>query len=226
MQETLYSVRTGRPAFNHLHGTRYFEWLAQEPVEAELFDQAMAGRAATLRIPVLLSYEWNSVSTLVDVGGGNGTILTTLLNWFPHLYGKLFDLPHTLDRAREQFAAAGLSDRAEAVGGDFFAAVPPGADRYLLSVVLHDWSDEDAIRILRNCRRAIARDGRLLVLETVVPDGNTPHPGKLLDLQMLVMLAGRERTAAQWRELLAAGGFGWSDLRESQLFSLIEATPI
>jgi O-methyltransferase len=101
IQDTLYSVRTGKPAFNHLHETRYFEWLAQEPVKAELFDQAMAGRAETLRLPVLLCYEWNSVATLVDVGGGNGTILTTLLSWFPYLHGKLFDLPHTLDRARE-----------------------------------------------------------------------------------------------------------------------------
>ena len=224
-QDILHSVRTGRSAFEHLHDKQYFEWLAGHPVEAELFDQAMGGRAAALRMPTLLAYDWSAVATLVDVGGGNGVILAELLTAFPHLRGKLFDLPHALNRAVEQFTAKGLSDRAEVLGGDFFDVLPPGADRYLLSVVLHDWSDEDCVRILASCHQAMAPDARLLVLDTVIPAGNAPHPGKLVDLQMLVMLAGRERTAGEWRRLLAAGGFRCDEVKESQLFTLIEATP-
>lgn len=224
-QEALYSVRTGEPTFDHLYGRHHFEWLAQEPAEAELFDRAMTGAAAS-RVPVLLGYDWSVVSTVVDVGGGNGALLSALLSRFPHLRGTLIDLPHTLNRALDQLAAAGVSDRAEAIGGNFFDAVPPGADRYVLAKILHDWNDEDSVRILRSCRRAIPAAGSLLVLEHVVPEENTRHPAKLQDLQMLVMNGGRERTAPQWRELLAAGGFRLSDVKESPQVCLLEAQPL
>jgi len=223
-QSILHSVRTGAPAFDHLFDKHHFEWLAEEPTEAEQFDRAMAGSAAR-RVPLLLDYDWSLVTTVVDVGGGNGALLTALLTRNPNLRGTLFDLPYTLDRALAQFAAAGLAHRTDAVGGDFFDAVPPGADRYVLSKILHDWNDEDAVRILRSCRRAIRENGKLLVLEWVVPEANEPHPAWLIDLVMLVMNGGRERTSRQWRELLAAGGFRLSDIKESPSSSLLEAEP-
>jgi hypothetical protein len=223
-ESILHSVRTGEPAFDHVYGKHHFEWLAEEPMEADLFDRAMAGNAAS-RVPILLGYDWSSVSTVVDVGGGNGAFLTALLTQCPHLRGTLFDLPYTLDRAQDQFAAAGLSDRTEAVAGDFFDGVPPGADRYVLSAILHDCNDEEAARILRSCRRSIPAHGRLLVLELVAPEESLPHPAWLIDLIMLVMNGGRERTAGQWRELLAAGGFRLCGTKESPRSSLLEAEP-
>jgi O-methyltransferase domain/Dimerisation domain len=219
------SVRSGVPAFERIHGKEYFEWLSDEPAEAEQFERAMAGTAA-YRAPVLLDYAWSAVTTVVDVGGGNGALLTALLTRFPTLRGILFELSDALNDALRRFARAGISDRTLALRGDFFDTVPPSADRYVLAYVLHDWDDADAVRILRSCRRAMPAHGRLLILEHVVPTGNAPHPAKLLDLHMLVMVGGRERTERQWRELLAAADFALSAIKASDRACLIEAWPI
>ena len=155
------------------------------------------------------AYDFSGCGTIVDVGGGNGSLLASVLAANPSARGILFDLPHVLDQARRQLAAAGVAERCELVGGDFFAGVPAGGDAYLLRWVLHDFDDERAARILQSCRAAMPPEGRLLVIEQVIADGGKPGEWmtKFLDLQMLILLGGQERTEAEFRELFAAAGF-------------------
>jgi SAM-dependent methyltransferase len=199
--DVLHSVRTEEPAFERVFGRPLFDFLAGEPAQAEVFGRAMAdfNRAATLA--AVDSYDWTGARTVVDVGGGTGTLVRTLLRRHPELRGVLFDLPDVVAQA------PGLDGRLELAGGDFFDRVPAGGDVYVLSWVLHDWDDDAALRILRNCRSAIAPGGRLLVVETILPPGDEPHFGKVLDVAMLVLTGGRERTEEEYAALLDAAGF-------------------
>ena len=219
-----YSVRTGAPAFETVLGRPYFDWLAGRPADQQRFSTAQAGLVRR-RLEPLLDRDWSGVSTVVDVGGGNGRLLTELLRGQPHLEGVLVDLPHVAEEARAALTAAGLGERSRCVGGDFFGAVPAGGDVYVLAQILHDWDDEAAAKILRRCRSALGPAGRLLVLEQVIAEDGRPHPAKQLDLHMLVMLGGRERTESAWRRLLAAGGFAITSITRSARSSLIEAEP-
>jgi ubiquinone/menaquinone biosynthesis C-methylase UbiE len=142
---------------------------------------------------------------VVDVGGGNGQNLTAILKRHPSLHGILFDLPAVVERARARIEALGLSDRCRIQGGDFFSAVPPGADAYVLRHIIHDWQDKEAIAILRNCRLAANPGGKVLVVETVIPPGNEPSFGKWLDLMML-LVDGRQRTEADYNRLFSGAG--------------------
>jgi hypothetical protein len=155
------------------------------------------------------AYDFSACSNIVDVGGGNGSLLASILATHPFTRGILFDLPHVLDQARRQLAARGVAARCELVGGDFFAGVPTGGDIYLLRWILHDFDDEEAVRILRACRAALPSDGRLLVIEQVVAGRGEPGDWmtKFLDLQMLILVGGQERTEAEFRDLFAAAGF-------------------
>jgi ubiquinone/menaquinone biosynthesis C-methylase UbiE len=164
---------------------------------------------------------------VVDVGGGTGKLLATLLSANAHLRGVLFDLPNTVSQARRFFASSGLSQRCELVAGDFFKEVPVGHDAYVLAHVLHDWPDEQAVEILRNCRKAIARDGRVLILEAVLPNGDVPHDGKLMDLLMLTITGGVERPANQYATLLAAANFKLARVLPVQGYqAVVEGVPI
>jgi SAM-dependent methyltransferase len=203
----LHSVRTGEPAFNHLHGTDFFPYLEQHPEAAAIFNAGMTGRAASADVAVAHTYDFSDVRTIIDVGGGHGLLLSAILEAYPAARGILLDLPSVAAGARERIAAAGLAEHCEVVGGDFFAAVPTGGDCYVLANVIHDWDDDRAVAILRNCQRAMAPGGRVLIIEAVLPTGNEPHPGKIGDLQMLVISGGRERTEAEYRALLAASDF-------------------
>ena len=223
--ELSYSARTGRPAFDHIHGEGHFDWLSHHPERAWVFDRAMAGGAAA-RIPPLLAHDWSQVGRVVDVGGGNGTILRALLADNPHLHGTLFDLPHVATAAASGIADDGLADRCQIVPGSFFDRVPRDGDVYLLLQILHDWDDQDALRILHSVRAAIPAHGVLLLVELIVPDHDRPHPAKLLDLQMLVLLGGRERTLEEWRALLAAAGFVLGEITQGPRSSVIEALPV
>jgi predicted O-methyltransferase YrrM len=218
-------VRSGAPATEQLWGKSHFDRLAERPEEAEIFNRAMAGGAA-IRFATLLALDWSAIRIVVDIGGGTGGILLRLLAREPHLHGILFDLPHLADEARAAIAAAGLDDRCEFVGGSFFETIPANGDAYLLAQVLHDWDDADSTRILRACRAAIADGSRLVVLEQIVPDGNEPHPSKLLDLHMLVVVGGRERSEAEFRDLLAAGGFRLQRIIEGPRACALEAVPV
>jgi precorrin-6B methylase 2 len=202
-----HAVRTGKPAFDYVHGTDFFEYFRQHPNEWALFDQLMTTQTTPATRAVAAAYDFSPFKTIVDVGGGRGALMLELLAAYPHLRGIVFDQPAVAAGARQAIEAAGLADRCEAIGGDFFAAVPEGCDAYLLKSVLHDWDDERCGAILRACRRAVPADGRLLAVEVLVPPGNAPSFAKSQDVNMLVNLGGRERTEAEHRALYAAAGF-------------------
>jgi hypothetical protein len=187
------------PPFVRVFGTDFWSWLADNPSERAAFDRAM-GQGGERRIERLAEVDWRGDETVVDVGGGNGTLLLELLRRNPGLRGIVFDLPET---TRDE---ASFGDRCSFAAGDFFERVPPG-DVYVLSTILHDWDDERAAAILRTIRAAAPAGARLIALEAVVPPGNEPHGAKWLDLLMLGLFNGRERDESQWRNLLAGAGF-------------------
>jgi O-methyltransferase len=204
---------SGEASFPRVLGTDFWSWLAENPSQRALFDTAME-QGGERRVERFAQVEWRGDETVVDVGGGNGSLLAALLDRHPGLEGVVFDLPETV---RDE---AALGERIEFVEGDFFDRVPAG-DVYVLSTILHDWDDEHATRILRTIRAAAPADARLLVIDAVVPPGNEPGGGKWLDLVMLAVSRGKERDERQWHELLAAGGFEPVRFHEA----LIEAVP-
>jgi hypothetical protein len=206
-QELVYSVRTGKPGFEQANGKPIFAWLAEHPDEAALFGETMIGFHGAEPAAVAGAYDFSGFSTIVDVGGGTGNLLTTILAKYPQPRGVLFDLPHVADEASALIKTRGLAGRITVEVGDFFQTTPKGADGYLMSHVIHDWNEEQCRTILGNCRRAMKTNSRLLLIEMVLPPGNTPHPGKLLDMMMLVGPGGQERTADEYRTLLESAGF-------------------
>lgn len=222
----LYSLETGRPAMDKVWGTPLFEYLARHADDAACFGEAMAGIHGAEAAAVVKAYDFSKVNTLVDLGGGTGTLLAAILQANAHLRGVLCDLAHTVPRARKRVEASGLAARCDVVAGDFFDAVPAGHDGYVLSHVLHDWNDEQCMAILRNCRKAIAAGGRLLIVEIVIPAGDTPHHGKQLDLLMLTVTGGIERTAEEFAALLEAAGFRLTRIVSTATpQSIVEAVP-
>ena len=213
-------MRTGEPAVKHV-----FECLAQNPESAAIFSEAMAELTTQVSTAVVAAYDFSRFSKIVDIGGGNGTLILSILQANPQMSGILFDLPHVVEDARKHLDAAGLTGRCEVVAGDFFVSVPSGGDAYILKNIIHDWDDERALKILQNCHRAMAKNGKLLLVEGVIPPGNEPSFGKLLDLNMLVMAGGCERTEAEYRALFAAAGFTLTNVVPLQSllgFSVIE----
>ena len=203
----LESVRTGKTAFDRLYGKPIFAYLAEHPEKAKVFDAAMTAIHGRETAAVLDAYDFAGIERLADIGGGNGSNLIGILGRYPGMYGLLFDLPHVVERARDDLRAAGLADRCETVGGSFFKPIPVQADAYFLRHILHDWDDDDAGQILRNIRRAMPSGSRVLVVEHVLPPGDAPSFGKLLDLNMLIMSGGIERTEDEFRRLYEAAGF-------------------
>ncbi len=210
--QLLYSVQTGQIGFDKLFGMPVFDFLSQNLEQAKVFDAAMVGVHGRETSAMTDVYDFSAFGTLADVGGGNGSLLTTVLQKHPALRGMLYDLPGVTERAKVSLQAAGVADRCQVIGGSFFESVPSGADAYLMRHILHDWDDEKATTILRNIHRAMKPDGRLLVIEGVIAPGNEPSFGKLLDLTMLVIPGGKERTEAEFRELFRAGGFELSQI--------------
>ncbi|QOV47688.1 methyltransferase [Streptomyces chromofuscus] len=217
-----HSLRTGDAAFPRVFGKPYFEWLTEHPDAAKRFDEGQAG-LVELRLRPLLGLDWSGVGTVVDIGGGTGALLSRLLTGNAHLRGTVFDLPHVGAAAAPALADAGVADRATVAEGDFFERIPPGADVYVLSQILHDWADRDAVRILQRCREAMGADSRLLIVEHVLPENAGAGAAGLLDLHMLVLLGGQERTRVQWESLLARGGFRLVSVTEGPRSSVLEA---
>ena len=223
--ETTSSVRTGEPAFERLLGAPIYEYLAKHPEHEEPFGQMMK-LMRDIAGSITETYDFAGVGTVVDVGGGVGWRTIEILETHPTMRAILFDRPGTTEHARVALAEAGLSERTEVVAGDFFDEVPSGGDCYLVSAVLPNWDDPDALTILMNCRHALPDGGRLLVFEPVLPEGNQPHLGKIFDLIMLVILGGRIRTEAELRHLLETGGFRVNRvLPTGGAFAVVEAVP-
>jgi hypothetical protein len=205
--DLLETVRTGAPAFDRLYGRPAFAYLGEHPEQARIYDAAMTGISGRAMRAMLDAYDLSGVATLADVGGGLGTNLAAALGRYPAMRGLLFDLPCVVERARPRLEAAGVAGRCTVEGGDFFETAPGGADAYLLGNILHDWDDAKAGLILDNLRRAMPAGARLLVVEHVLPEGDGASFGKLLDLHMMAVTGGLERTEAEYRQLFAAHGF-------------------
>ncbi len=246
LADITYTLRTGRPAFDKVYGQPFYDYLADHPEAAQTFSTAMGAAPVPA---ALAACDLSGVRTVVDVGGGNGGLLSWVLRAQPQARGILFDLPPAVRQARNRLAAADVADRVEFVEGSFFDAVPAGADLYVLSRVLHNWPDDEAGTVLRRIRQMIARDGRLIVLEELIescgPAGETGQPAggaagphaaaraagsSVMDLLILVMLSGWDRSEAEYRHLLGRAGFTVTavrpaPLRSRQAESAIEATP-
>jgi SAM-dependent methyltransferase len=226
----MHSIRTGETAFDRIYDMSMWDYLGRHPESARNFDRAMSNLVGVYHSAVLAAYPFASFSKIIDVGGGDGSLLIALLKAAPNLRGMVFDLPHAADTARQRLARAGLASRCEVVAGDMFASVPHGGDAYLLSGVIHDWDDGRAATILENCRRAMQPPCKLLILEPVLPakpDGSAKARSALLsDLNMMAMTGGRERTAAEYHALLRHSGFKQMRIIETQLAKcVIEALP-
>ena len=223
----LYSVRTGSPSFDHVFGMPVFDFLAANPEQARVFDGAMVGIHGRETAAVLEAYDFSGIQALADIGGGNGSKLIAILQAHPRLRGVLFDQPHVVERARTAIADAGLRDRCEIEGGNFFEDVPGGADAYLMRHIIHDWDDDKSRTILDCIRRRIPEDGRLLLVESVIPPGNDAFGAKFLDLTMLAIPGGKERTRDEYERLLSSAGFTLVRVVPTRTeISVIEATPM
>jgi SAM-dependent methyltransferase len=200
----LHSAQTGEPGFQKRYGAPFFQYMTDHPERHAIYDAAMMVHGIAETEPMLNAYDFSAFGTVADVGGGNGRMLAAILQRHPAVRGILFDLPPVAQRAQPGLAELGLADRCQVVGGDFFVSLP-AADAYVLRHVIHDWSDDNAVQILRNCRTAMNRGGRVLLVETVIPPLNEPCFGKWLDLMMLIV-EGRERTREQYEQLFAQAG--------------------
>lgn len=225
--EIVYSIQTGKSAYERVNGRPLFEFLATDAEQAQIFDDAMTGIHGRETNLMVDAYDFSGINILVDVGGGNGSSLIGILQHYPEMRGVLFDLPHVVERARPRIEAAGLADRCDLVGGSFFERAPSGADAYMMRHIIHDWDDQRATAILKTCHAAMSEKARLLVVESVIPPGNDPFLGKFLDLVMLVIPGGKERTAEEYRTLLAGAGFDLQRILPSKHeISLVEARPV
>jgi hypothetical protein len=222
--DLLHSVKTGEVAFEHTFGLPFFSYLDRHADAATVFNAAMSGSTIEVAHAVAAAYDFGDAATIIDIGGGHGTLLGTILQANPHARGVLFDAPAVAASAQQSLAAAGLAARCTVAGGDFFATVPDGGDVYLLSFIIHDWDDERSIAILKNCRRAVGETGKLLLVEQVLPPRNVQSLSVLYDLHMMVLLGGHERTGAEYRALLSASGFALTRVIATQSpRSIIEA---
>lgn len=199
------SIMTGKPAFESIFGMSYFDRLATDPEAGRIWDEGMACFSGMENAPIAQAYDFPASARVIDLGGGQGGFLVEVLRANPSLRGVLFDLPEVVATPRE-IVAAGLSGRCETIGGNFFTALPGGGDVYILKRVLHDWDDETCIDLLRRCRETMPSTARVLVIDAVIPPGNDPHPAKIVDLVMLSILPGRERTEREFQSLFAAAG--------------------
>lgn len=223
--QMLYSVRTGAPAFDHLFGSDIFHYLGANPEAAAAYDQAMASVTAAETEAILAAYDFSRARTLADLGGGRGGFLAAALARHSHLRGVLLELPHVIEQARAEPAMAEFAPRCTLTAGNIFASIPAGPDTFMLKRVLHACSDADAVSLLGNCRAAMDRHSRLLIAEMVLPPGNEPSFGKLLDLEMLLFTpGGRERTREEYRALLAAAGLATErEIPTASEITIIEA---
>ena len=222
-----YCVETGETGMQRATGTSIFEFLAQHPAEAAYFNDAMVGFHGDEPAAVAEAYDFSGLGTIVDVGGGTGNLVAAILQRYAGVRAVLADRPHVLREAPALLGPCGVADRVALEAIDFFTTVPAGGDAYLLSHVVHDWDEGRCLTILRHCRRAMTPASRLLIVEMVLAAGNAPHPGKMLDLAMLVMPGGQERTEEEYAALVAKAGFALTRVVPTRsAVSVLEAAPV
>jgi hypothetical protein len=218
-----YSIKTGKPAFDDLNGKSFFDDVMSDADAAQQFDEGMKNLSAEEDAALTGTYDFSWPKTIVDIGGGTGGFLSNLLKLHDYQQGILFDLPATIQRAQEQVENKHLGERMTYQAGSFFETIPTGGDLYILKRILHDWNDEDCVSILKKCAAAMHEDARLLIVETIVADNNMPDFAKSVDVGMLVLFGGKERTWPEWEALLSQAGLTVHHVYvNNSLLSLIE----
>jgi hypothetical protein len=220
-----YCVRTGKQAVDRIYGMPIFEYLKQHPEEAQIFDETMTGLSTIDGPAVADAYAFDGIRTIVDVGGGHGFLLATILARNPQMRGTLYDAPHVVQGAKNG-PLKPMTERCSFMSGDMFSSIPAGADAYIMKHIIHDWPDDLCIKILKACRKNVSAGGKLLVVDNVIQPGNDFSPGKFLDLQMLIFPGGRERTEKEFRELFAAADWQLSRVIPTVVAeSIVEGIP-
>ena len=219
----LHSARTGGTAWKKTYGEEVFDWFPKNPEASEIFNGCMSELSAGAAPAVVAAYDFTGIETLADIAGGHGLLISQIVKANPQIKGILFDMPHVVAGSAETLRAHGVEDRVETASGDFFVEVP-AADAYIMKHIIHDWDDDRSIQILRSIHRAMRGDGKVLLAEMVIPEGNVPHPGKMLDLEMLTSPGGLERTADEYARLFERAGFKLTRIVPTMSpFSVIEA---
>ena len=207
--ELEHSLSTGQPAVEKVFGKPAFDVIFGDPEIAYDFNMAMTCISRRIAPALLEVYDFSEIGTLMDIAGGHGAVLCEILSRYPKMKGILFDVPNVIEEANCHICSMKMNERCQTIIGDFFEKIPTGADAYYMQHILHDWADEPALKILANCRRTLEgrANGRLLIVDSVVPETSDPHPAKWLDIAMLLMPGGRERTRPEWDALFAKAGF-------------------
>ena len=218
------TVRTGTAAAQLFYGKPYFEQISDKPEQLLRFTKTMAMSSSQMLVPLLAQYRLPEGRVVADIGGADGTLLAHFLSQDQERRGILFDLPHVVGSSREVFEAGSLTSRVEIVGGDFFESVPSDVDIYIVKQIMHDWADHESRQILGNIAEAAKPGARVLIIDMVVPDGGVPHPSKEIDLVMMGMLTGKERSRDEFRALLEGAGITLDQVVETPAFSVLEAT--
>jgi len=222
--ELMYSVKTGGVAHDKVQGMSSFEFFTKNQDAGKVFNRAMTNLSMNVVPAIVPAYDFSGISKIVDIAGGHGILLAGILKANPQMQGVLFDLPSVIEGAGELLEKEGVRNRVELAIGDFFQSIPAGADAYLMKHIIHDWDDERSIKILKSIRSAMKENGKVLIIEMVVPEGNEPSPSHNLDLMMLVMEGGKERTKEEYRTLLEAAGFRMTRVIPTKSpYSIIEA---
>ncbi len=222
-----HSIQTGEPAFSKVYGAGVFDYVGAHPELGPVFDAGMTSMNFYETGAMLDAYDFTGIRVLADIGGGNGSLISAVLARYPGMQGILFDLGHVVGRAKESLKAAGLAGRCSVVEGNFFESVPAGADAYLFRHIIHDWTDEQCLQILRHCRKVIPANGKLLIADCVVPLGNAPSLAKDYDILMLAYPGGQERTETQFRSLLERSGFKLKSITPTTtMISVVEGRPV
>jgi hypothetical protein len=225
--ELLHSVQTGGIAFDHAFGMDVWKYFGQHPDNAKIFNDAMSGMTAQANDALHAAYDFGGIGTLIDIGGGHGGLITSILRRNPQMRGILFDSPQVIEGARAVVDKSDIAGRCELIAGNFFESVPAGADAHILKWIIHDWNDDQSVTILKNSHRALPENGKLILVEAVVPAGSEMHFSKFMDLNMLVMTGGRERTEAEFRDLYERSGFRLTRIVPTESpFSVIEGARV
>lgn len=222
-----HAALTGEPGFDKVYGRPIFDYVGTNPELGPILDAGMTAIHGHETAAMMGAYDFSPIHVLADIGGGNGSLIGSVLKRYPKLKGILFDLGHVVGRARQSLKAYGIDDRCSVIEGSFFEFVPSGADAYLFRHVIHDWTDEQSIQILNNCRKVIPNNGRILIIEAVVPAGNEPSLSKDFDMTMLTFPGGIERTTEEYRYLLKQADFQISSITPTAtMVSIVEGRPI